>query len=1792
MPPISPRVSTHVPDLTRTLSTGSSHSSDSVRSTTGHAPRSPAHSHASSTGGVPTALPRGPAVVLRPRPTVISAGGADHVPAASVNTADALRAAQAAEARLPELKDRQAIDGKAAMQIDQVHLKLKQTWDRLSKTADEGIKARRETLTAANDKLNEAQEALANLQAQHASATRLLSETRRQQQDIRRDLGDVEKAIAKLESRASLGGASPDPSPSSSASQLDLLKQARTDLLDAQRELEEKLQEQQGAIPDLDHQVADAGKLVQTAQAKHSAADDALKQLEAAKTQAKDVFDAQEPSIATHADAAKSVVSALDGVREACKSGSDNALNAAHRTTLEQALAEQRGQIDTVQDVRRDQQARLDPGGDLHQDLTEAEARLAQHRAELAGAERDVGNLNRGIEESQQRIDGLKVRTGVRRLLHRGERLHGDERRQVVTDLRAARQTRSEQREQLRHAQRAAANARQQIGEAEPLVAQAQAAIDRQRNVVAQTDVELDKMRTRHGELSQELAGLQEWEADRGAAGSPEALRAAETQVDQARDELTSTRATAVLAETRIHTAMDSLVQALKPSTPASTSAPTSTTTAPRERLTLRQLMDAERGTTEARTGDTPPTGTPPARHLGQRMMDGVRGTAQGLSNRTSPLRVDVTIGPISHSTASTGPTTFNGGHAPGRTVTAAELGRRGQRAIDHKGSQAAQTAATQLTGKPETLRFGRQNAPATTPDALQSAAAFTKEVSGLFKPSEADGVAGLGPTVLANRLLDHPNPDPVKRPDGHHLRHEQALLVASALSSVTTDAAQAAKVYNALWNGGPDLPGVQRRAADEPSPLASLTSGPGLPADPDHENTMKLAHQARRVLASSPNGMEALMNLQGMSLPAEGAPDRAQAQRAIEHYKLTLRAETALQGKLDIQGDQSTERVLEAVNAAPALTRDPAMLGAGKTRRGGLGEVHEDSSTLAIQAFKYAQANMSRRDGEPELHPEFKPAYVALRNGFTESGQKSDFNAMAKRLHKFVHHIDVAIEEKPNAATMAGRFARQVMRVGGQEMSPFSTLLETGRMGVELGQVPAEYKKQLGKAVSESRTLMDTHLRAHAADMTPADRAKGLTHLAAMEQWEAKLKDQTDPYASIEVSPEAVKARVAELAQEIFAPPRAASPAGSTAGSGTGAIPAAPSRSGSVASSTAPFNLAAHLDTNTLNRECDTHLKQPLTPKTLDTWMGKSKAAGPVPKNDEQLSKLRESYAMLQGKGQFVSDLADRQKEFDRATTPHERREVLRKLLIGVVASGDVADYTAGRKTAIAGRVGFSAGGVAVGDKTVGFTPVVEASVDRTKATVLRAGVASSSGVIYLGEEKKWGGSLGVGVRAGLTHGVGDFSVGAVARLGGTHSSSTGLMIRTHKKGEEHKNFSDADKARMQSDEDSWKRMSEQVVNTIFDLADAADRPENPNQMWKEVVAKLGDHHDISFGYNRGSATSASWSLQADGLATARIGPEDKKLPKGQHEPAGFKESISAGGQITAGIKRTFFNKSQATETGGAMRVFQGTSAKRTTGSAGGDIGVSHPVFRTGDGGTVMLLSRSKVGIESEMIFGGSSGLVRLTTENGRINPDTSFKHREFSVEGDFFKLMNAQRAEWAPHLGERGPDGLMHGGEKALDKFMADLANLPKGKNRVFIERKSMRPEAAETVNAYLSRLDVLQNGMQQHVANGTQPPAAMKTEIQALRQSIANEVNKEDNWQPFRLFVNETNSVATESGTAVEGRYNAPPRTDDATTQPDNADEAFRNGGGKFVIGAPVRVARGGRDLLTIDAAPKEA
>lgn len=1006
---------------------------------------------------------------------------------------------------------------------------------------------------------------------------------------------------------------------------------------------------------------------------------------------------------------------------------------------------------------------------------------------------------------------------------------------------------------------------------------------------------------------------------------------------------------------------------------------------------------------------DEPSAPLPPQRSRAERIADALRRPIRSLRSRVTPVQVSASGGPLTMNSTTTAPTSSARGRPPEGSLEAI-IGKR--EPVTQVNRQPASTGATPSS---------KDGASSPHSPACSPAIAFSAEIRRLFAAPATGPLTRALLALCASKATD--------RPDGHPLSHEHALLIATTLRSLTEDPAKAAVLLEMLLREpSPPLSGVVvRPRAPTPRLPDPPTSAGGkrddapafASADRPTLGLKRLTNELRRALASTAGGFEALLQLQGVSLPPAQHRDRALAEQSVEHYRLALRAEDALiRLGLPVGGPQSTADIHAALDEHPQCRHllDPTWLGTGnaRRRRGGP-HVAEHPMTLAAQAFVHADANRERARGEPERAIDLKPAAVALRNGFTESGQGSDFHLMAKRLRKFITYIDLACRtpmgQSPTVRDHLRAPVRFARRLVGKDKTPLRTLLETGPLASHLGQIP-------------------DHRR--------------------------------DPQAG-------AKAQAAAKDQARF---------------------------------------------------------------------------------DERLRQM--------------------QQEFDGAE-PARRREILRQIMNAAVTGNDVSTYRDGRRHGVGATVGYGVADISgVGATSLGISPVLDVGVDRTRAAVLKAGPSANTGVLFLGSERKLSGSVGVGVRAGAQFGPLGVTAQAMARLGGSHLVSKGLMIRTRREGQEHRGLSPEAAASLTATD--WRRMGELVVNAVFEIAELPHdrRPAHGGAMWARMVERIGDHHDISFGWNEGRARTAEVALTLDGFATAGLGP-------------GFNAMATAG----VGIKHTFLDQQRTRDTAGAARVVGASDASRKAVGMGASLGLTHPSLPLPGGQNVALMGRHRVGVETELVLHAAGATTRITTEDGKVRPKQSLRLREIGVRDDFIRHMDRQRQVWAPRLGERTLDGGLQGGDQALDAFLQRVLDLPPAANRVYIEARCLTPDAAERINALMEQLSVLQRPLPPGVPARPGNAASTQARIRALQQQLAELQTLESSWQPHALIVNEMVTAGRDLGLSPEARV-MPAAPHDKAAGPRGFAERFL-GGGRVTLGAHVNSAMAGRDLILLFAQP---
>jgi hypothetical protein len=862
-------------------------------------------------------------------------------------------------------------------------------------------------------------------------------------------------------------------------------------------------------------------------------------------------------------------------------------------------------------------------------------------------------------------------------------------------------------------------------------------------------------------------------------------------------------------------------------------------------------------------------------------------------------------------------------------------------------------------------------------------------------------------------------------------------------------------------------------------------------------------AYALRRSLAGSASGMDTLLRLQGLTLrplqldaTARETIAHREDEHQVENYTLLLRAESALLNSgLEVTGPRTTQHICEAVRANPDVLREDN-LGRGKvkpTRASGATAAREafteNPMTLASQAFCYADQKV--RGTETNDVERFKPAYVALRNGFTESGEGSDFNKMITRLAKLPVYVDRASADK---GTWFQQFGQGVSDTfWAKNKSPLSSMMNAGLLDIDLATVKGQYRADFTKALDKAEAMLNAQV--------DAPLAGGDEKLQRVNHWREKFTESQNPFI-----------------QEL---------------DGT---------------------------------KTD-------IPGELKKWLGD----GSLGSADPEMSRL---LASLKGTGP-VSDWAQLKNRFDEAPAT-ERPALLREVMVRVANSGDIAEYSDARGQGGTVSGGASPFGVAAGPYLLGVAFVGEVGVEHSRAAALRAGVASNSGLLFLGTDEKWGGSLGAGVKAGIGFGgVGNFGGSGMLRGAGSQSTGTGVTIRTRKNGSEFETVAlQAKEAPARTDEakrpGNWKLMGTEVVDTLFKIAgDRAGAEVTPTQMWQKTVERLGDFRDVSFGWSDSSATTASATAQLE--AGAGLGTGNTGL-------------FNAFARIGAGI--TY--KGGRLASGGTIATGQQSRSVTTsvTGGAGASYGSTYA--STSPQGRALFPPNLQLSRESEFPIAGGKGFVRLTSDNGVVQPLVSFSERHFSNLANFNALVKDDQEAWVAAMSpEVDPNGAFptaeaarEAGEKALREFLVEIDEQGNKTNRVFVERRSLKPETAKAITRCQAELQTLKAAQADDKKHGRAPSDDLAKAVARLEHTIVSTVNDAASWQPFRLFSNDVTAQTTTKsvfpGVALSQGTAAPLSLDSHTTSQQSL--------GISLAAKQAKTATGGRDLAMANVIQK--
>lgn len=267
--------------------------------------------------------------------------------------------------------------------------------------------------------------------------------------------------------------------------------------------------------------------------------------------------------------------------------------------------------------------------------------------------------------------------------------------------------------------------------------------------------------------------------------------------------------------------------------------------------------------------------------------------------------------------------------------------------------------------------------------------------------------------------------------------------------------------------------------------------------------------HRLQRALAATPAGMDALCALEGVA-PAQRAAYRTALQ--VAHHLLARGVDPGGSGTASLD-DFRRLAAADPASARPVGGRD------------------DGPHQLAQQALLHA---MSQLKGDTPLNTRHRAAYVAWRNGYTESGKGSDFEKTLQRLAKFVPYAERGQHgvRPRSVAGLANGIVRALAKPFGKQLSPMSQMRE-GAHGATLGELKAEqqaFQAGLRDAIAPVREglLQQAQALASRATRTPADHRqldRLLTRVATLDQWQAVSR--------LGIKPDA--ARVQQAAQALL---------------------------------------------------------------------------------------------------------------------------------------------------------------------------------------------------------------------------------------------------------------------------------------------------------------------------------------------------------------------------------------------------------------------------------------------------------------------------------------------------------------------------------------------------------------------------------------------------------------------------------------------------------------------------------
>lgn len=395
--------------------------------------------------------------------------------------------------------------------------------------------------------------------------------------------------------------------------------------------------------------------------------------------------------------------------------------------------------------------------------------------------------------------------------------------------------------------------------------------------------------------------------------------------------------------------------------------------------------------------------------------------------------------------------------------------------------------------------------------------------------------------------------------------------------------------------------------------------------------------------------------------------------------------------------------------------------------------------------------------------------------------------------------------------------------------------------------------------------------------------------------------------------------------------------------------------------------------------------------------------------------------------------------------------------------------------------------------------TPAVDVGVNvgpvgshaRGRQATVRIGTTTIGSDIFIGTERRKTTTAGVAATAGidvtrLDNGVLSGGVGVIGRGNWDDSEGTGVSIRVSKNVKDH------------------KKLARDVIDLLMQGADARKMGHaiDPSELWVWFSNRFLNQPEVAVDFvkTRSARTGASAGIGGGmrlGVSPFTIGP-----------------FLSAGVEWSS-------TRSRRDETGHATSNTAAHETGTTALAQATLAGTAVAQLSIADGykarfPAVAGLSTARM----DFNLGSEIGQVRLTVENGRVQPKLSLAQRQFRTESDFLSYVESARNAW---------EGCLSGGKAALDGFAQDVRRLPADKpggNRIYQERRCLTPAAAHELSVLLAQREMIE------------PLVDAALEKAHLDAELARVAAVPGSWVPEKLAVSEVATSYTEHGLSLLG------------------------------------------------------